>query len=1177
MKLNKILSSALALVMVFSSIFVLFPTKADAAYIANTENSLNSPDDVSAYVTEVYTTYNFKTAEEMLIYENSLGYLRPLVSADGKYAIYVNAYTGVLYYQNRVTGQILTSNPWYYTANSEKTNRELLSQLNINFSVIATSTPNVYSSSEWAAERGQITTEYISSGIRVNYTLGDTTVRYLLPGVLKAEKYEEMILVPMLQELCSLMEEHCAGADYNGEYNPFEYEEYSSQLYKDGYLYISGMRKYLSAMKTVYSKLPENSAGYKAISALHTDINTIMAYYTLKTSSDVYGIPVYELRKIEDNAVKSQASNLFRKYCGSYTLSEMLEDEEELGYVDKTQQKPVFTCSLEYSFNSDGSLCVRLPASSISFDETVYTLDSVSVLPYFGAGDLNEEGYIFYPDGSGAVSEFEDFASSRPHVTATVYGTDYCYSNITGEHREQITMPVFGLVTEDDANASTSLAYGVERVTNGYFAIIEEGASLANLEFVMGGLTYRFGHVYCSYTPYPADEYDLSETVSVGGAVSYKIVSESKYNGSYVTRYAMLTDEKVDNTVKSGYVSSYMGMVNYYRDYLYANGTLSALETVTDDMPLYIEVLGAMDIVKKILTFPVETSIPLTKFEDIATIYEELSGAVEIYTAKAAEYDKLAAESTEEYEKLQYAAAAQDCRDLVSQIQNITNINFRLTGFANGGLYSTYPTKIKWSRACGGKKGLRNLLETAESVSAKEGSNFGIYPDFDFSYINNTSASDGIRIKGNVSRMVDNRYASKQSYNSVLQEYESFYSLVVNPESFEELYSKFIKKYSKYEISAISVSTLGSDLNSNFDKKQPVNRDEAEGYVTAVLEKMSGTDNLDIMLDKGNAYSLKYADHILNANIDSSHLAYSSYTVPFVGMVLHGSVNYTGTPINYSGTTAYDILRAIESGASLYYILAFQSDNIGHMKEDELLSEYYGVDYSTWHDNILITYSELNSAIGGLQKCKITDHRIIKGERVIEVAEWEENYKLLIAEFVEELDALISARVHDEYEALKQSSEQWGCALKVNVDTEKLLKWFAQEINCVYDETAQRINLPDEIWELLRVSLDEVAAKYENEYNGNGGVNEKAVTIDAISYESEYSFVTDSFATDDSSDYKYTNYTSDIGNIVLVTYSDGTMFILNYNIYSVDVNLGGKIYTLGKYEYQTIKAEGGNE
>ena len=67
------------------------------------------------------------------------------------------------------------------------------------------------------------------------------------------------------------------------------------------------------------------------------------------------------------------------------------------------------------------------------------------------------------------------------------------------------------------------------------------------------------------------------------------------------------------------------------------------------------------------------------------------------------------------------------------------------------------------------------------------------------------------------------------------------------------------------------------------------------------------------------------------------------------------------------------------------------------------------------------------------------------------------------------------------------------------------------------------------------------------------------VRVDSISYESKYQYVTDSTARDDN--YDHTDYTVDNDLIVMVTYQKGeetVSFILNYNIYSVEVTLEGR-------------------
>lgn len=1120
MKFKRILSTALLVVMIFTTVCAAMPFTASAAHSetgasasgnipAGYEEANLNKAQVENYINEEYLYYNFETNAAMLNYELQKGYLyysNFAVNEDLTYTLFVNKYTGFVYYVNNLTGQILTSNPINpAAASSDLDKQQLMSQIIITYTEAENSTKGAtLNSANEAAKRSQIKVTNISGGIRVNYTIGDTAVRFLLPGWITAEQFEETILGPMLDKYRSLLELYCSEKYPDVEFSFFDNEDY--EPYSNGCISLTELRKYLDyTYNKVFTKcLQSNSAEYKQLSKLRTEITQIMGAYSLKnpnanidenkldTMYKTYpiteeGVAIYVYALAQQPATKRTYANIIKENCPGYTLSLMYQQEEECGYVDESVQMPVFRCAIEYTFNSDGSLSARMPASSISFDETQYVLEKITPLPYFGGADMNKDGYAFYPDGSGTVIEFEDFYSDSKtvsiNVVAPIYGLDYAYSKIDTikglAFREQITMPVYGMVTDVPANAATELEYGKKTVRNGFFAIIEEGSALGYLSAVSGGASHPFMGVHAYYTPYPYDEYDLSETLSVGSLGTYRIVSNSKYSGSYTTRFVMLTDEEIGNKTygeNAFYASDYVGMATYYRDFLKSNGVLSALEKVNDDMPLYIEVLGAMDITAKFLSFPVTKTIPLTTFEDVSQIYTELSRCEEFIVSKINEYKQLAEEEENDVQKYQYTKQAERYAELVGKIQNIKNINFKLTGFSNGGLDATYPAKLKWVKKCGGASDFEDLVSAAKAASASGEYNFSVFPDFDFMYVNETATFDGISEKDSVAKMVDNRYASKQIYNSVVQEFERFYTLVVSPEALDGLYAKFNKKYSSYENPYISISTMGSDLNSNFDKESSVNREDAMGMIEDVLDTMANDNGYNIMTDTGNIYTVEYAKHILNAPIDSSHHRHTSYTVPFAAMVLHSYVNYTGAPINYSGSPAYDRLRAIESGAALYYIVCFQ--NSAYLKDDEDLSKYYGVDYHTWFDSIAESYMILNELIGDLQDYEIVDHKILLSEREIEKSEMDKKYAVLQNELLSFLDKQLLNTVDKALLSLKGQPDSYDKRIKLNVDKEALLLVFSEILNLSVEEmkapaNAGTISFADMVATLVSEYTDE--------------------------------------------------------------------------------------------------------
>ncbi len=1187
MKIKKILTSALIAIMLFTSAASIIPTRASAAHSGSSDSVKLTSDAVASIVNDYIkpdaskSELKFTSNRDMFEYDMSKGYL--VGSTNGKYSIYVNCYTGVMYYINNLTGEILTSNPYSVGSATDGYKYTMASQIELSYSKVSGEEGGTMYSSQEAALRGQITVTRIDGGLRVNYALGETAVRYLMPIQIEAHEFEQDIITPCMDAYYD-QAVLCLGEGEVLHYFDSDYYD-AEEIYSSMFLHRLSISYYFSYVEGLISNqtAKNNLNGVKdeeyedncdILYDMKLDINSLLAAYNPRNPNSpetveenkkqwestspltAKGYAVYVVSSTS-NAFLSLRAEYLKKYCPNYTFDMMFEDEAMCEYVHSSKSNPVFRCSLEYTFNEDGSLCVRLPSNSISFDETKYILNSIIPLKYFGAGDFSNDGYFFIPDGSGSVIEFEDFRAGNISFVSSLsfYGKDYCYSEVSGAHQQHLTMPVYGIKSQ--------ISDGEGGLQNtGYFAIIEEGSSMANINITYSQNVKNVGAIYTTMSPYPQDKYSYGDENS-----TYMLVSESKYTGSYVTRYVMLSDSSDYDGVT--YSPGYIGMAQYYRNYLEKTGVIEELDEITADIPLYIEALGSMDVMEKFLTFPVTVSKAITTFDDIQTMYEELGDAKAKIAAKADEYQKLA-DDEEENESLKerYQQKADQYRELEQKVQNITNINFKLTGFSNGGMYFTYPTKVKWERSVGGKSGFKDLLEVAASYE-EQGQTFGIYPDFDFQYINETSLFDGISKNKSASRLVDNRYASKQKYSSITGEYDSIYALIVSADSLDGLYDKFIKKYSKYDVDGISVSTLGSDLNSNLDEDNPVSRDEAQGYVSSLLDRIANESNYSVMISTGNIYAVKYADHILDIATDSTYYRYSSYTVPFVGMILHGYVSYSGSALNYSGSPDYDILRSIESGAAPYYVLGYRNTDL--MKEDEELNSYYSVDYNNWYESIVESYAILNEAIGDLQNYKITDHRVLIGEQIISEEEQAFHIRSLKDEFISQLSSQLQTAIDTARKDIREGRLD-AKHVGILADVEYMMSLAQEQLELSDDE------LETVLGDSFRAEIQAIYTAYEIDNHSvitdmsDAEADTHYVSID-VAYESKYNYVTGSLATD-GKNYDYTDYTVDNDLIVMVTYSnndgDSRTFILNYNIYDVEVTLDSGTYILGKYAFEVI-------
>ena len=1000
----KLISLLLAVMMLLGTLTTLFTVDIFAAEESETETGAEGESESSSDGAETETeteavafdhlTHYFATPEEKLE-TMKLAYTKDGVS------LYVDSYSGEVAYVNSNTGETLFSNPYDVasTTGNEATKHEILSQIIVEYKKTTaglndpTEKMNSYLD---AAERGQITIENIKSGVRVEYAIGREQSKMLVPKLISMERFEEMILAPLLEIF---------GAEL---YNP---RSQNSEVFDVQKMLSYYMVYSVDALdRSVYSaqdiKNMENTFG-----GLFENLRDSDAQYAraLKQFPVIETMDVYVFDPKAGDKELARAEEIITKYCPEYTYEELAYDHILTDYQSDDSNPPLFRMALEYKVEEDG-LSVTLPANGIRFNESVYALESIQILPYMGAGNTAYEGYNFFPDGSGALFDFQGY-SEQISVEGKVYGDDYTRSEISGKYQNTIRYPVFGIVEETvyytyqkydkDANKvgdavkiagniveaikamnkeePVSFCNGqVENLSSEYFSIItatsteeqrtvekrgficivEEGDALASITTLNEpDAKADYSTIKVAVTPRPKDKFKLE-----GSDDEIPVVSERKYVGNYTMKYITLSDaEKADENV-TVYDASWFGMAVAYRDYLTRRGIISPLssdEITPNNIPLYIETFGTIETTEKILSIPVTVMAPLTTFDNVETIYNELSA------------------------------------------EGMKNINFKLTGYANGGMWYTIPGNLKFEKAVGGNDGFQELLDKANAENQKDGYNFGIFPDFDFAYVKDSNIFSGYSALKHNAKTIDDRYASRKEWSATQQKYVNYFEMVVSPAYFVEFYEKLKKNYAdKYDGEiGISVSTLGTALNSDFDEDEPYNREDSKQHTVEAFKHFDTTYG-EVMTDGANAYTWQYVDHMLGVALDSSRYNFAARSVPFIGVVLHGSMNFAGTPLNMEGDLQYAMLKAIENGASPYFVLSFQNTQV--LKEDQQLSKYYSIRYDIWGDDISNTYATLNNVLADVQNKYIIGHEfLMNGVRIPDSDELVEDillqYELLLS------------------------------------------------------------------------------------------------------------------------------------------------------------------------------------
>lgn len=232
--------------------------------------------------------------------------------------------------------------------------------------------------------------------------------------------------------------------------------------------------------------------------------------------------------------------------------------------------------SLAIELRLDGERVVaRIPAEDIS-ENGNFVIKSIDVLPFFGAvsDENDEDGYIVYPDGNGAISYFDK--AEYKHAYTQSISLDI-YDTLDLE-----------TTLEDDKSATAMLPiYGIKDKNLGIMAAITEGSESARINVNTAVENAEMPIHRAEFELVYRNEYKIflsNITGAVSGSETYgvKVDDELLPIDREVTYFLLRDDE-----------ANYSGMANVYREYLISNGLLSQSE-LADETGLYLSMfMGA--------------------------------------------------------------------------------------------------------------------------------------------------------------------------------------------------------------------------------------------------------------------------------------------------------------------------------------------------------------------------------------------------------------------------------------------------------------------------------------------------------------------------------------------------------------------------------------------------------
>lgn len=337
----------------------------------------------------------------------------------------------------------------------------------------------------------------------------------------------------------------------------------------------SSTKKKLSSNYTLYEPEKLDSKKNKdEIIALYPSV-TEQALYILKSGTS------------ENNKKKIEG------YWAEVNYSaEDFEIDQQLVAGSKDNSGAVFNVSLIYRLDG-GDLLVEVPYSEMRY-KADYPLTYVTPLPMFGAAGTQDEGFMFIPEGGGALINFNNGKISQNSYYANMYGWDYAVRRKELVNETRNTFPVFGMAK----NGASFLCF------------MEGATSYGGVQADISGRYNSYNWMSAKYNVIHADQYNVSAKTA---QLVYMFEKEIPQD-TIIHRYRFLE------------TANYVDMANAYGDYLKETYPEMAEAAASEMSPVSVEIVGAID--KTVVKFgvPVDSVFSTTTFAQAEEMISDLVG-----------------------------------------------------------------------------------------------------------------------------------------------------------------------------------------------------------------------------------------------------------------------------------------------------------------------------------------------------------------------------------------------------------------------------------------------------------------------------------------------------------------------------------------------------------------------
>lgn len=467
------------------------------------------------------------------------------------------------------------------------------------------------------------------------------------------------------------------------------------------------------------------------------------------------------------------------------------------------------------------------------------------------------------------------------------------------------------------SETATMPVFGIKRTDGAMQAIIEEGDGLATVSADVSGRYNDYNYAYSQYVVTQKDAIAISGNTQAQSTTKVNVYQAQPYQGRLQLRYQFLPQAQ----------ASYVGMADAYRQYLQEKGQLPRQALAGGALPLHVELIGGIPVTKSILGIPYQAIEPLTTYDQAAAILEDLHR------------------------------------------RGIARVDLTFTGGVNGGVETALPTAVRWLSELGGEKGYRALADAARERGA------GLY--FNVPLVQSLTGQRGFNAKRDGARMIDKNILRVYPYD-IVQRYrikQGRAAEFLSPNRYGAFAGQYTAALQRAGLTDLFFPDVGRLLVPDYNRDALCDRQQTIGRSRELLDSLS-KQPLRYLLDTGNVYALQHASGIWNQPLESSRFNIVDASIPYVQIVLHGLLPYSGEPINLAGDYETTVLKSAECGA----IPAFRwtYNRYSDLKDSDY-NALYATDYRNGIEKAAALYRQLDGLLGDVQGQRIVGHERLPG------------------------------------------------------------------------------------------------------------------------------------------------------------------------------------------------------